>query len=583
MTFFNNLSSLFSREAKKLRKSKQDSRKDKVSSKSSEDANKGRRSVNKSRGGGKRQSSSVVKKSRKRSYKNQSRKDSRGSKKNESSRTLSTHGCDQSKIQSKAKPSFSAEEIAREKRALLREAKAQAREIIVEAKDEALEIKAKIEQKARQQEQELTKRSRVLDKKIDKLDARLDEMSRKEKFLESENTKLEDVKKKIEDTKEKLLKRLEEISGMTEQEAKNVLFEGLEKQLTTQMAKIVREKEEEAKLEARDKSKEVLIDCMRHGATDFVAEYTVSVISIPSEEVKGKIIGKSGRNIHAFERKTGVDLDLDYSDTEVRLSCFDPVRREIARVALERLIKDGRIQPARVEKEVDKAKKETDQIMFDAGKDLCQRVGVYNLPHDLVKFLGRFKYRFSYGQNMIKHTLEETKIGIKIANELGLDVNVVKLGCLLHDVGKVSQIPDENHVAGGVRIAKKFNMPQEVVDCIAQHHEDEPFSSPEAMAVYIADAISGARPGARYENVDEYFERLEELEQIATSYSEVREAYAVKAGREVRVLLNPEKSKDADVTVLANKIRDKVENKMTYPGSVTINVIRETRHSAVAK
>jgi ribonuclease Y len=221
--------------------------------------------------------------------------------------------------------------------------------------------------------------------------------------------------------------------------------------------------------------------------------------------------------------------------------------------------------------------------MFDAGKELCQRVGVYNLPNGLIKTLGRFKYRFSYGQNMIKHTIEETKIGIKLAHELDLDVNVVKLGCLLHDIGKVSDNPEGNHVDMGVKIAKKFNMPEEVIACIAQHHEDEPFSGPEQMVVYIADAISGARPGARYENIDEYIERLENLEQIATSYSEVEEAYAVKAGREVRVLLNPENSKDDDVTVLANKIKDKIEDKLTYPGTVTVNVIRETRAEATAK
>ncbi|KUK79376.1 MAG: Ribonuclease Y [Microgenomates bacterium 39_7] len=479
-------------------------------------------------------------------------------------------------------PKVDPQELAREKESLLREAKAQAREIVVEAKDTALQIKAKIEQTARKQEQELTQRTQVLDSKIDKLDQKLDEINRKEEALNRDRANLNELKEKIDSTKVKMLQRLEEISGMTQQEAKNALLEGVEKQLTHQLAALIRQKEEEAQVEAKDKAQEIIIESMRHGATDYVAEYTVSVVDIPSEDVKGKIIGKSGRNIHAFERKTGVDLDLDYSDKEVRLSCFDPVRREIARISLERLIKDGRIQPVRIEQVVDKVKQEIDQIMIDAGKDLCQRVGVYNLPHDLIKILGRFKYRFSYGQNMVKHTLEETKIGIKIAHELGLDVNVVKLGCLLHDVGKVSENADENHVQAGVKIAKKFNMPQEVIDCIAQHHEDEPFTSPEAMAVYVADAISGARPGARYENIDEYFERLQNLEQIATSHSEVEEAYAVKAGREVRVLLNPEKSKDDDVVVLANKIKEKIENKLTYPGSVTINVIRESRHTATA-
>jgi ribonuclease Y len=483
----------------------------------------------------------------------------------------------------KAEPSPKKSEVQSEVDSMLREAKAQAREIIVEAKDEALQIKAEAERSARQQENSLNQRERTLDKKIDKLDSRLDELSRKEKQLNEQEQALNKLKTQLESTKNKMLQRLEEISSMTEQEAKTVLLDGLEKKLTQEMAQLIRQKEEEAQQEAKDKAKAILIDAMKHGATDYVAEYTVSVVNLPSEDVKGKIIGKSGRNIHAFERLTGVDLDLDYSDTEVRLSCFDPVRREIGRIALERLIKDGRIQPSRIEQTVKKVQEEVEQIMFDAGKELCQRVGVYNLPNGLIKTLGRFKYRFSYGQNMIKHTIEETKIGVKIAHELGLDVNVVKLGCLLHDIGKVSDNPEGNHVEMGVKIAKKFNMPEEVIACIAQHHEDEPFSGPEQMAVYIADAISGARPGARYENIDEYLERLENLEQIATSYSEVEEAYAVKAGREVRVLLNPENSKDDDVTVLANKIKDKIEDKLTYPGTVTVNVIRETRAEATAK
>jgi len=472
------------------------------------------------------------------------------------------------------------EELAKEKEALLREAKAQAREIVVEAKDSALQIKAQAEQQARKQEQELAQRERILDSKIDKLDQRLDQLQQKEKYLDQDKDNLNELKTRVEDTKQKMLKRLEEISGMTQQEAEKALMEGLEKQLTSQMAQLIRQKKEETQLEAKETAQQILIDAMKHGATDYVAEYTVSVVNIPSEEVKGKIIGKSGRNIHTFERKTGVDLDLDYSETEVRLSCFDPVRREIARLSLEKLIKDGRIQPARIEQIVDKVKEDVEQIMFDAGKDLCQRVGVFNLPQELVKTLGRFKYRFSYGQNMIKHTLEETRIGVKIANELGLDANVVKLGCLLHDIGKVSDNPDESHVEAGVKLARKYNMPKEVIDCIAQHHEDEDFSSPESMTVYIADAISGSRPGARYENIDEYFERLQSIEQIATSHSEVEEAYAVKAGREVRVLLNPEKSKDDDVEVLANKIKEKIENKLTIPGSVSISVIRENRYTA---
>jgi len=466
---------------------------------------------------------------------------------------------------------------------MLREAKAKSREIIVEAKGEALAIRSAAEKKSREDEKKLNEQQSFLQAKLDKLDNRLSQIDSKEARLEDNKKSLDKLKKDIEVNRNKVLERLEKISEMTKGEAQDMLFDGLEKKLRSQMAKMVRQFEEEAREEADKKSKEILIDAMKYGATDDVAEYTVSIVKLPAEDVKGKIIGKSGRNIHAFERVTGVDVDLDASPTEVKLSCFDPVRREIARVALEKLIKDGRIQPARIEEVVAKTKKETEKIMLDAGKKLCHTLGVYNLPHGLVQMLGRFKYRFSYGQNMITHTIEETKIGMKIAHEIGIDVNVVKLGCLLHDIGKVAEDADDSHVILGVKIAKKYGMPQPVIDCIAQHHEDEPFSGPEQMAVYIADAISGARPGARYENHDDYIKRLEGLEAIATAYKEVKSAYAIQAGRELRVLLIPDISKDDDVTVLAVKIKDEIQEKMTYPGTVKVTVIRELRGQGIAK
>jgi ribonucrease Y len=480
------------------------------------------------------------------------------------------------KPQAQAAPSINTDYI-------VREAKAKAREIVVEAKDEALIIKSSTEKKAREIEQQLIKQQNFLDRKLDKLDERLTRMDEKNKNIEKEKEQIVEARQKIEKIKEKVLKQLEKISGMTKNQATVILMEGLEKKLSKDMAQLVRQKAEEAKQEADERAREILIDAMRHGATDYVAEYTVSVITIPSEEIKGKIIGKSGRNIHAFERYTGVDIDLDASPTEVKLSCFDPIRREIARISLEKLIKDGRIQPARIEEVVDKVKKEIDKTIVEAGKYLCHKIGVYNISHGLMKILGRFKYRFSYGQNMINHTIEETKIGIKLAHELGVDVNIVKLGCLLHDVGKVADETEGSHVELGVKIAKKFGMPQAVIDCIAQHHEDESFSGPEQMAVYIADAISGARPGARYENLEEYIERLKTLEEIANSYEEVKESYAIQAGRELRVLLKPEESKDDDVQVLALKIKDEIKEKVTYPGYVTVTVIRETKAQETAK
>lgn len=457
-----------------------------------------------------------------------------------------------------------------------------AREIIVEAKAEALAIRSKAERETQESARKLEDQQRQLNQKLDRIDERLSNMDKRELDLDKSRKNLEKATQDLKEERDKLTKKLETVAELTREEARKSLFADLDEQLSKEKARFVRQKEEEAKEEAEEKVQEILIDAMKHGATDYVPEYTISVVQLPSEEIKGKIIGKSGRNINAFEHETGVDLDLDTSPTEVRLSCFDPVRREIARISLERLIKDGRIQPTRIEEVVAKVRQEIDKVTFEAGKKLCHDLGVYNLPTDLMRMLGKFKFRFSYGQNMIAHTLEETKIGIKLASELGLDVNTVKLGCLLHDIGKVSEESEGSHVELGVKIAKQFKLPQAVIDGIAQHHEDEPFSGPEQTLVYIADAISGARPGARYENYDAYVKRLQQLEEIATQYPQVKQAYAIQAGREVRVILMPEQSKDDDVTILSSKIRDEIKASMTYPGTVTVSVIREVRGQSVA-
>lgn len=465
---------------------------------------------------------------------------------------------------------------------LVREAQAKAREIIVEAKSEALTIRSKAETDSREVAKQVEEQQRSLENKLDRIDSRLEQLDSREKNLNQQQEKLVSTEKDLAEKKQQAIAELEKVSSLTTEEAKRELFSQLEKSMKRDLAQFVRQKQEEAQSEAEEKVQEILVDAMKHGATDYVSEYTVSVVELPNEEAKGKIIGKSGRNINSFERETGVDVDLDMSPTEVRLSCFDPVRREIARISLERLIKDGRIQPTRIEETVSKVRTEMDKIVLEAGKKLCHDVGIYNLPIDLMKLLGKFKYRFSYGQNMIAHTLEETRIGMKLASELKLDVNVVKLGCLLHDIGKVSEEAEGSHVELGVKIAKRFNIPQAVIDCIAQHHEDEPFSGPEQMVVYIADAISGARPGARYENYDEYVARLQKLEEIATAYDSVKTAFAIQAGREVRVLLKPQDSQDDDVVILSRKIRDEIKEKVTYPGTVTVTVIRETRNREVA-
>jgi ribonuclease Y len=466
---------------------------------------------------------------------------------------------------------------------LRREAQAQAKEMVVEAKAEALNIRTKAEAEAQKLLRQAEQQQQTLAQKLDRIDFRLEQMNQKEENLEKEKAKLKDLQVQVEETKTKVLARLEKIAGMTKDEAKQYLLEQTSRAATKDMAQIIRQKQEEMKAEADTQAREILIEAMKYGATDYVPEYTMSTVELPSEDAKGKIIGKSGRNIHAFEKITGVDVDLDVSPTEVKLSCFDPVRREIAKISLQRLIKDGRVQPSRIEEIVAKTKKELDKVMFEEGKNLCHSVGVYNLPNELMQLLGRFKYRFSYGQNLIAHTLEETRIGIKIAHELGLNVNVVKLGCLLHDIGKVSEEVDGSHVELGIKIAKKYNLPQPVIDAIAQHHEDEPFTGAEQIAVFVADAISGARPGARYENYDEYVQRLQKLEKIALEHQEVGKAYAIQAGREVRVILEPTTSKDDDVTVLADRIRDEIKEQLTYPGTVTVTVLREVRGVAVAK
>lgn len=466
---------------------------------------------------------------------------------------------------------------------LVREAQAKAREIIVEAKGEVLRMREEAEQEVRRIRQSLDDQQRSLDQKLNSLEKRLNLLDQKEEHLENLKKELEQTSIDLRSKREKALAKLEEISKMTKDEAREFLLDTMEKRLSKEMALMVRQKEEEARNQADELAKEIIVDSMKHGATDYVPEYTLSVVKIPDEEVKGRIIGKAGRNIHAFEHITGVDVDLDGDPNEVRLSCFDPVRREIARQSLELLIKDGRIQPSRIEEIVAKVTRDLEKIMFEEGKKLCHAVGVYNLPSELIAYLGRFKYRFSYGQNLIAHTLEETKIGIKLAHEVGANVDVVKLGCLLHDIGKVVNDENGSHVELGVKLLKKHKMPKAVIDCVAQHHEDEPFSGVEQVLVYIADAISGARPGARYENYDEYVARLNKLEEIATSYDGVDHAYAIQAGREVRVILNPEQSRDDDVVALSHTIKDRIQNEMTYPGTVTVTVIRESRAMDVAK
>lgn len=465
----------------------------------------------------------------------------------------------------------------------LREVQARAREIIVEAKDEALQIREKAEREARNLRQELLDKERSIDQKLASIEVKTKMLEDKDQAIVREQQDLKKKNEQVEETRAQLIKKLEHVAGMTRDSAKAQIMESLEKKLHKEMAEMIQAFEDKAREEADVKARDILVDAMKHGATDYVAEYTVSIVKLPDDEVKGRIIGKDGRNIRAFEQATGIDIDLDDQPGQVRLSSFDPVRREIARVSLERLIKDGRIQPSRIEEVVKKVTSEIQKIMFEEGKKLCHTVGVYNMPTEIIQVLGRFKYRFSYGQNLIAHTIEETKIGIALAKETGANVDTVRLGCLLHDIGKVVEGEEGSHVEVGVALLKKYRIPQNVIDCVEQHHEDVPFTSNESMLVYISDAISGARPGARYENYEEYVKRLTKLEDIAKSYKPVREAFAIQAGREVRVILNPDESSDEDVIVLSHTIKERVQKEMTYPGTVTVTVIREKRAVDVAK
>lgn len=451
---------------------------------------------------------------------------------------------------------------------LLQQAQNQARSIVVEAKDEAVRLKNETQELMRQREE-------LFDKRIHGVEERERLLLQREKSITEKVAEIEEIKSEQ-------LAKLERAAHLTRDEAKQLILKAVEEKLDADIAKRIREAEEKAKEEADKKAQVILVDSMRHGATNYVAEYTVSVVKLPDEDMKGRIIGKGGANIRALETATGVDFDLD-EEGVIRLSSFDPVRREIARVTLERLMKDGRIQPVRIEEIVEQVKKDIEKIMYEAGEKLCHAVGVFNLPRPLVGMLGRFKYRFSYGQNMIAHTLEETKIGIALAHEVKAEVNVVRLGCLLHDIGKVVMDEEGSHVELGVELLKKYNIPQPVIDCVAQHHEDTPFTSSESMLVYIADAISGSRPGARYEDIEAYIKRLKDLEEIARSHTGVKDVYAFQAGRELRVLVEPEKVDDNKAVIMAQAITEEIEKKLTYPGNIRVTVIRETRAVDIAK
>ncbi len=372
------------------------------------------------------------------------------------------------------------------------------------------------------------------------------------------------------------IQKLEKASGMTKEEAKRALLDEVQKDLASEIAKKIRQAEERIKLEAKEKAQEILVDAMKHGATAYTAEYTISTVLVDSEDVKGRIIGAGGRNIRAFESETKVEIEMDEGNT-IRLSSFDSIRREIAKRSLEILIKDARIQPSRIEEVVKQVKAQMEDVLLEEGKKIAAECGVFNLPIELLKLLGRYKFRTSYGQNLGIHTIEETKIGVAIAQELEADVEVVRLGCLFHDIGKVVTEEEGTHVQVGVSTLKRFGIAKGVVNAVAEHHEDKPFSAIESVVVWAADAVSASRPGARYEPHEEYVKRMTKIEEVAGRFDGVQSVVAFQAGRDVRVIVNPDEVDDDKLTILAHDIARNLEKEATYAGQIKVTVIRETR------
>ena len=376
--------------------------------------------------------------------------------------------------------------------------------------------------------------------------------------------------------RDEYIEKLAKVAKMTPDEAKKALLDEVQSDLTGEIAKKIRAAEEKIKEEASDKAREILLDAMKHGATGYVAEYTVSSVTVPNEDVKGRIIGAGGRNIRTFEKEAGVEIEIDETN-EIRLSSFDSVRREIAKRALEILIRDARIQPSRIEEVIRQVKADMEDVLLEEGKKICHECGVFNLPVELMRIIGKFRFRTSYGQNLGIHTIEETKMGVAIAEEMGANADVVRLGCLLHDVGKIITNEEGNHIELGVNLLKKYGMPKEIIACVAEHHEDRPFSSNESVIVWMADAISGSRPGARYEPHEDYVKRMTKIEEVASGFSGIDTVYAFQAGRDVRVIVNPDEVDDDKLTVLAHDIARKLEKEAEYAGQIKVSVIREVR------
>lgn len=465
-----------------------------------------------------------------------------------------------------------------------REAESKKREIILEAKEVAHNLKEKADKENQKRRSELQRLENRLMHKEETLDRRTESLERKEQSVRDKENYLSNLEKEVTQLKDKQMKTLEKISNFTKDEAKEHLFKQVEDELEHEFAKLVKEKETEAREEANKKAREITSLAIQKCAADHVAETTISVVTLPNDEMKGRIIGREGRNIRTLESLTGIDLIIDDTPEAVVISGFDPMRREVARIALEKLIADGRIHPARIEEMVQKAKNELDTHIREVGEQATFDAGVHGLHSELIKLLGRLKFRTSYGQNVLQHSLEVSYLAGIMAAELGADVTLAKRGGLLHDIGKAIDHEVEGpHIKIGQDLGRKYGESGKVRHCIAAHHGDIEFESIEAVLVSAADAISAARPGARRETLESYIKRLEELEKIAHDYKGVETAYAIQAGRELRVIVESEQIDDAQASKISRDLSKNIENNLDYPGQIKVVVIRETRSVEYAK
>ena len=458
------------------------------------------------------------------------------------------------------------------------------KEKLLEAKEEIHKFRSDAEKENRERRSELQKYERRVIQKEESLDRKQQSIESKESNLNQKLRAVDEKQKEVEAIKVKQLEKLEDISGITSEKAKDIILSNAEKEVRHEMSIMIKEIETQAKEDAEKKSREIIGYAIQKCAADHVAETTVTVVNLPNDEMKGRIIGREGRNIRTLETLTGIDLIIDDTPEAVILSGFDPIRREIARIALEKLISDGRIHPARIEEMVEKAKKEVDNIIKEYGEQAIFETGVHSLHPELVKLLGRLNYRTSYGQNVLKHSIEVAHIAGIMAAEIGADIKLAKRAGLLHDIGKaVDHEMEGTHVEIGMDLLRRYKESKDVIHAMSTHHGDYEPQTVEAVLVTAADAISAARPGARRETLEAYIKRLEKLEEIANSYEGVDKSFAIQAGREIRIMVKPEKINDEEIHLLARDITKKIEEELEYPGQIKVSIIRETRAVEYAK